>query len=655
LSKRTITIEDLTDIQFVGTPQCSPSEEKVVYTVTKMNTEQNGYESALWLSSPDMMPVPLTTYLQKDKLIKDHLPAWSSDGNKIYFLSNRAEKQQVWCLPLTGGEAQMVTDFEEGVNGFQLSPDGTKMICQVEIKEENAVEKENEDVVIVERLRYLGNGRGFVKSYTHLYFFDLETRLSKPLTSGSFNAASPWFTPDGTGFVYLKSREIPETNGYFYDIYKYDFLNEETNLLYEGKGSTYHPTVSPDGNWVAFAGHQGGEISAKNSGLWMMPIEGGEPHCLTQDWDRTLGNLIGVDASYDEGNAVYQWAEDSESLIFMTTVGGNCLLKLVSTSGEVSQVSPLDDGVITSFDDKGQTLTYVKATPASPGDVYLYTNGREIQLSNHNKPLFDSVELATPELFTYKGADGWDIEGWLLKPPSSVKVNGKVPVVVEIHGGPHTAYGNAFHHEFQCLAAEGYAVVYTNPRGSQGYGEMFTAACQGDWGGKDREDIMLGLDAALEMDSSLDVNQLFVTGGSYGGFMTNTIITRTHRFKAAVTQRCISNMYSFFGTSDIGYFFAEGQLKANQWVDEDKVMEVSPIRHVQNVKTPTSIIHSEDDLRCPIEQAEQWYVALRRLGVDTRFVRFKGENHDLSRNGKPKNRLTRLHEIINWFNKYQQN
>lgn len=653
MTKRPIAVEDLTDLNFVGTPQLSPDKQCVVYTLTQMNLEQNGYESALWLGKSGTSPTRLTTYSQKDKLIKDHEPVWGPQGDKVYFLSNRTEKQQVWCLPLSGGEAQCVTDFEEGVSGFRLSPDGTKIICQVKVKEENPIEKENEDVVIVERLRYLGNGSGFVKGYTHLYLFDLETQNLKALTSGEYNAGSPCFTPDGTGFVFIKSRNTPEANGYFNDIYKYDLLNDETTLLYEGKGSTYQPSVSPDGNWVAFAGHQGGEISPKNSGILMMPFEGGEPHYLTADWDLTLGNLVGVDASYDDGNAVYQWADNSESLVFMTTVGGNCVLKRVTISGEISDVLPVDQGVISSFDGSDHIFTYVKATPKSPGDVYLYYQDEEVQLSDHNQSLFDAVELAEPEFFTYKGADDWNIEGWLLKPPSCVKTEEKIPVVVEIHGGPHTAYGNAFHHEFQCLAAEGYAVVYTNPRGSQGYGEAFTAACVGDWGGKDREDILLGLDFILEKDSSLDRDQLFVTGGSYGGFMTNTIVTRTDRFKAAVTQRCISNMYSFFGTSDIGYYFGEGQLKADQWGDEDKIMEVSPIRHVRNVKTPTCIIHSEEDLRCPIEQAEQWYVALRRLGVDTRFVRFKGENHDLSRTGKLKNRLTRLHEIINWFNKYK--
>ncbi|WP_027726240.1 S9 family peptidase [Tuberibacillus calidus] len=653
MGKRAITIDDLTQLKFVGTPKLSPDRRHVVYTMTEMNLEQNGYESALWLAKAGYSPRPLTTFKQKDKLIKDHHPIWSPDGKSIYFLSNRTEKQQVWCLPLEGGEARLITDFEEGVEDFVLSPDGTALICQVVIKEEDPVEKENEDVTIVTRLRYLANGEGFIKGYTHLFLFDLNDGSSKPLTSGAYNARSPRFSPDGRTFVYLKSRPNPEVNGYFNDIYKYDLETGKSAKLYEGKGATYLPTVSPCGKWVAFNGHQGGEVSPKNIGLWILPFEGGDARLLTADWDRPLGNYVGTDASYDKGNDDYQWTEKSDALIFMTTVGGNCILKQITLEGGVSDVLPEAQGVITSFDINGDAIAYVKATPKRPGDVYFYQNGEALQLSQHNQAFFDSVELAEPEFFTFKGADDWEIEGWLLKPPPCVPSKGKIPVVVEIHGGPHTAYGNIFHHEFQCLAANGYAVVYTNPRGSQGYGESFTAACVGDWGGKDYEDIMRGLDAALEKDPELDRDALFVTGGSYGGFMTNTIITKTDRFKAAVTQRCISNIYSFFGTSDIGYYFGHRQLKADQWRDEDKIMAFSPIRHAQNVKTPTCIIHSEEDFRCPIEQAEQWYVALRRLGVETRFVRFKGENHELSRSGKPKNRLTRLHEIVNWFNKYR--
>lgn len=223
-------------------------------------------------------------------------------------------------------------------------------------------------------------------------------------------------------------------------------------------------------------------------------------------------------------------------------------------------------------------------------------------------------------------------------------------MILEIHGGPATAYGNGLHHEMQVMASKGYVVLYTNPRGSHGYGHDFVNAVIGDYGGMDYEDIMAGVNYALENFTFIDHNRLFVTGGSYGGYMTNVIVTRTDRFKAAVTQRSICNWHSFYGTSDIGFYFTEWQHgHADLWDDAEKLLKLSPLHHARNVKTPILILHSEQDLRCPMEQAEQWYVALKRLGVETKLVRFPDENHELSRSGKPKHRLERLKHLIGWF------
>jgi dipeptidyl aminopeptidase/acylaminoacyl peptidase len=229
----------------------------------------------------------------------------------------------------------------------------------------------------------------------------------------------------------------------------------------------------------------------------------------------------------------------------------------------------------------------------------------------------------------------------------------KYPMVLEIHGGPHTMYSNSFFHEFQLLAAEGYVVLYTNPRGGHGYGQKFVDACRGDYGGKDYEDLMQGVDYALGSFNYIDKDRLVVTGGSYGGFMTNWIVGHTDRFKAAVTQRSISNWISFYGVSDIGYYFTEWQILGNAWDDVEKLWHHSPLKYVANIKTPLLILHSEKDYRCPIEQAEQLFIAIKRLGqTDTEFVRFPNSNHDLSRNGNPKLRIERLNRIVGWFNKY---
>jgi dipeptidyl aminopeptidase/acylaminoacyl peptidase len=250
----------------------------------------------------------------------------------------------------------------------------------------------------------------------------------------------------------------------------------------------------------------------------------------------------------------------------------------------------------------------------------------------------------------YKGADGWDMDGWILK-PYDFDASKKYPLIVEIHGGPQTQYGYGFFHEMQLLVAQGYVVLYTNPRGSCGYGYEFALAVRGAWGEKDSIDIMNGVDELVKR-GYIDEQRIGVTGGSYGGFMTNWLIGHYDRFKVAITDRCVSNMATIFGASDVGWDIADDNLDTTPWEALDKYMHMSPIHYVANIHTPLLILHSEQDLRCNIEQAEQLFTALKYMGRDVLFVRFEGQSHGLSRGGHPKLRLERLRHIMSWFEKY---
>lgn len=357
MGKRTITIEDLTALQFTGTPKLSPDGTAVVYVLTEMNSEKNGYQSSIYLGKEDGDPLKLTNSYIKDRLIKDQSPCWSPDGASIFFLSNRSEKNQVWQLPMSGGEACQVTHDDHDIKGFKLSPDGRFLVCQLQIPDKNPIEEENKDVTIVERLRYIANGHGFIKETSHLDLYDLDNKTSKRLTDGAFNAASPVFTPDGKALVYLESREEPENNGYYYDIYLLDLSIGEENLLYKGKGNVSQPQVSPDGKWVSFVGHEDGEISPKNNGIWILSIVGGNARCLTKNWDRPVGNYIGTDANFDAGGVSYQWLANSQALVFMTTVGCDCLIKQVDVNGNLSDAIAVKNAVITSFDQVNHCFT----------------------------------------------------------------------------------------------------------------------------------------------------------------------------------------------------------------------------------------------------------------------------------------------------------
>jgi len=345
------------------------------------------------------------------------------------------------------------------------------------------------------------------------------------------------------------------------------------------------------------------------------------------------------------------WSADRSRIIFVGSDQGTANVYSVAASGGDVRAETVGPHQVVSLslaaDAKRFACVFSNAT--LPGDVAAGELGRSLRcLTQLNAELLSSRFVATPERVEFTGADGWTIEGWIMK-PRGFDPKKKWPLVLEVHGGPHGAYGHGFFHEFQMLAGRGYAVLLTNPRGSHAYGEKFSTACVGDWGGKDYEDLMAGVDHAVAL-GWIDPKRLYVTGGSYGGFMTNWIVGHTDRFRAAATQRSISNNVSAFGVSDIGWHFWEHEMgDASPWRDPQKLIERSPLTYVPNVKTPVLILHAERDLRCPIEQAEQFFTALRLHGVQTQFVRFPDDNHDLTRGGKPRNRVEHAKRIADWF------
>jgi dipeptidyl aminopeptidase/acylaminoacyl peptidase len=309
--------------------------------------------------------------------------------------------------------------------------------------------------------------------------------------------------------------------------------------------------------------------------------------------------------------------------------------------------------VVSSYDVAGGSVVVNRANPVSIGDLFVGPVGGEIkQVTHFNEDLFKDRYAGWPEKIEFRHPDGALLEGWVIK-PLGFEEGKKYPLVMEIHGGPHTTYGNVFFHEFQILTGHGFGVLYTNPRGSMGYGEDFARSIVGDWCGLDARDLEFMAADALKKIPWVDPARYGVTGGSQGGYFTNWLISHTKLFNAAVAQRSMSNLYSKYGVADNGWSGDRAGMGGKDlWDDEDLIMERSPIRYARNVTTPTLIIHSDMDFRCPLEQGEQWYVALKRLGVTVEMLLFHGENHELSRSGKPANRVVRLEAILGWFEKY---
>src|SRR5438093_232146 len=470
------------------------------------------------------------------------------------------------------------------------------------------------------------------------------------ITAGTAQDSSPRWSPDGREIAFVSNRTERRDLNTVADIHVAS-LSGETRRITDGEGSYGNPSWSPDGTVITAYGTECAiGSSARNIHIWGFPKKGGPGRDLLEGWDRSVGSSVISDMRAHAQTLPPAWTGDDRILFLGSDQGTANAYSCASAGGDVrAETVGAHQVVAWSLDRSLRRFAAIVATATDPGNLVVGEVGGPMRKATClNDELLGSRYIAAPERVEFTGADGWKIEGWLMKPREFDPAK-KWPLVLEIHGGPHTAYGHSFFHEFHVLAGRGYAVLFTNPRGSHAYGQRFVEACVGDWGGKDYEDLMAGVDHALAL-GWVDPKRLYLTGGSYGGFMTNWIIGHTDRFRAAVTQRSISNNISAFGTSDIGWHFWEHEMgDATPWSGGEKLIFRSPLTYVTSVKTPLLILHAERDLRCPIEQAEQLFTALKVLGKEAVFVRFPEDNHDLTRGGKPKHRVEHARRIADWF------
>ncbi len=689
--KRPLTSRDLWSLRFTGDPEVSPSGKELVWVETWINVEKNHYESAICISRRDESgkfgsPSRLT-YGKKPNGdgAMDRSPRFSPDGSLLAFTSNRSGKTQLWLLNMKeGGEARRLTNLEDGLSQFTWSPDSKRIaFCSREPKPKKETKPgeidTSKDVAVITHLRYKANGvPGTVDPRpVHIYTVEISTGEVRQVTSGDFHDMSPAFSPDGKMIAFISSREPDRELRMIPDLWVTPSDGGEATRLTFGKGPVRSPVYSPDGKWIAVLGHQQGEVSTANTEVLVVPAGGGEVIHLW-DIDRSVGSGLGSDSRFDAGRSGPYWSRDSRTLYFTLTdkrVSGIYKTSLDNPHVELlagavpgnlnfcGKFPPVTNSFAMRELSDGNLLLAINGnSPVNPGDIYAIELTGPIcgpvsescplqQVTAVNEELLSGITLVTPEPFTFHPTDGLELDGWMMK-PAGFEEGKKYPAIIQIHGGPHSAYGEAFFFEFQLLCSKGFGVFYCNPRGSSGYGKKFADGVIGDWGGMDYQDIMSLKHYADEVPW-VDASKMGVIGGSYGGYMTNWIVGHTDEFAAAVTLRSISNMYTKYGVSDIGWFGNKrGFGGRDLWDSEDFIMERSPIRYAPKVTTPILIIHSEQDYRCPLEQAEQWYVALKRLGKTVEFVKFAGENHELSRSGKPWNRVERLDHIVRWFEKY---
>lgn len=659
--RRAITAEDLYRIYVLNEPQLSPDGSTFAYIRKQMNSEKE-YTSNLFVQST-VENKPTQWTFGKEKVSS---PRFSPDGEYIVYVGKKEkdEESQLYLISTCGGESKPLTKLKNGVAQPIWSPSGKKILfaCfykENEIPNDNHNNKtpekktERKEPLIVERLTYKSDANGFLDGKRkQLAIYDVETEKITFLTNSDTDH-EPWgWSPDEKKIVFSANKEGDQK--LVSDLYLLDVETKEAKLLTNKKGMYYGASFSPDGTKLAYYGHNKEFMGATNHKIHLLDLQSGEVKVLTENWDVHVTDAAISDLRSGHPTPPPIWSRCGEKLFFTASINGSTNFYSVDLNGKVETIFAGAHHVY-GYDVNIEEDVAILAvsTPLNPGDAYLVhlTTKEYVKLTNINDDFLNEVELQKPEEIVVKGKDGWDIHGWVMK-PYGYEYGKKYPAILEIHGGPHTMYANTFFHEMQLLAAQGYFVMYSNPRGSFGYGQQFVNACRGDYGGMDYEDLMSFTDGVLAKYEDIDEERLGVTGGSYGGFMTNWIITQTDRFKAAVTARSISNWISFYGVSDIGYFFTDWELGTSVLKDPEKLWNYSPLKYVTKINTPLLILHAEQDYRCPIEQAEQLFVALKHLGKETRFVRFPDANHELSRSGKPYLRILRLEEIVHWFNKY---
>jgi len=680
--KRMITEMDLFKFVWIADPQISPDGSRVAFVRVWVNQKADRYDSALWIALAGGGAARQLTAGPRDSS-----PRWSPDGKQLAFIRSvekegRPQPSQIYLLPFDGGEAQALTDTPRGAGSPEWSPDGkTIAFASSEdlSKKDNAMTEGGEvkdkqpervsDVRVITRATYRFNGPGYLNPKSHSHIWTVAAAASpgatpkpKQITKGNFDEGNLSWSPDGKRICFTANRALePYYEPPRADLYSIapDGSDEKKIISFDGGMRGY--SFSDDGKRIAF----GGSLTRKPIQSYTQPdlfvadnMAGATPKNLTADYDFDIGGGIGGDQRAPRGGSPGSviWSKDGRYLYTNVAEHGRANLKRIDAStGKVEAVTTGDHEVqaYTATPDASKMVLLISSS-VSVGDLFLLdtASGKLTQLTKINDELFSQINITHPEEIWYTSFDGKRVQAWIQKPPN-FDASKKYPFILEIHGGPHAAYGFNFTHEFQWMAAKGYVVLYTNPRGSTSYGQDFGNIIQYNYPGDDYKDLIAGVDEVLKR-GYVDENRLGVTGGSGGGVLTNWTVGHTNRFKAAVSQRSIADWAGFWYTADFT-LFQPTWFRGAPWEDPQDFVNRSPITYIKNVTTPMMFIEGEVDWRTPAnEGGEAMFRALKYRKIPTVMVRFPNESHELSRSGAPWHRIERLQHILNWFDKYLQ-
>jgi dipeptidyl aminopeptidase/acylaminoacyl peptidase len=593
----------------------------------------------------------------------------------VAFVSQRDEERpQLFLIPATGGEAKRLSQFPEGAIGeYHWSPDGQYLAVCFRATETEWTAKEtkrraeqnlSDPPRVLDDPFYRLDGDGYFNGQRFaLFVVEVATGKQRRLFSRGRRGVTEFgWSPCSTELVVVaNTSRQPWITPWKDDLYRVDLQSGKSRRIQNlPTGSKQSPVWSPDGDAIAYAGHVSRQLwGSCNLDVFVCNADCGEAINITRGEDYCLGSVTLSDTAEASFGASLQWTPDGKNLVMnFGWQGASVVATVPAAGGRVKLLTPDDKTVLAgnlSRDGRrlAVTVNNVKTLPEA-GVCCLSpsaSRGKLEQWSNFNADILQHLELGPVESHWIDSTDGTRVHTWIMKPPGFQKKK-MYPAVIQVHGGPHTQYGCAFFHEFRVLAASGYVVVYSNPRGSKGYGESHCDAIRGAWGQKDWADVQAVAEFA-RAQAYVDPQRLGIMGGSYGGYMTNWAIGHSDEFAAAVTDRCVSNLVSMAGSSDVPLVTGDGYWAGNAWDDTNAIWDQSPMQYMGRVRTPTLIIHSEGDLRCNVEQSEQVFAALQTLGVPSRFVRYpRSTSHGMSRCGPPDLRIHRLGQILDWLNEF---